>query len=403
MLWFSFVFRSSRRSLGLVFSAALALSCGQVEHPPAFELPQGGNGGAGSNGSGVGGLALADGGMDGALCGDQQIPAVTDPPNLYFIVDRSGSMGENLPGSSYSKYENARIAISKMLRVIGHRVRYGAGVFPAFSSSDGCAPGIPIFATVAGDPPTFAESGSDGPNLASLLRQLGQITPDGATPTAATLFALEPTILGLTGKKTYVVLMTDGAPNCNVDLKCGPDACIPNIEHESIANMDCNAAFNCCDPKLVGEVGVGYCVDADATEAAVADLEANGVDTYVVGMPGSEEYAQMLGRLAIAGNTARPGDIPYYAVSDTNELTAALRSIGAQVAITCDLPLMDAPDDPNLVNVYFDRQLVPKNDSDGWHYSGESSIQFSGTSCTKLSSGDVLNVQVLAGCPTVVR
>ncbi len=402
MLWFGSVSRSSRLALGVALSAAVALSCGQSKHPAGFDLPQGGASAGGSD-SGVGGLVLGDGGMDPVLCGNQQIPAVTDPPNLYFIVDRSGSMLEKLPGSGYSKYENARIAISKMLRVIGHRVRYGAGVFPAFADSDGCTPGLQIFPTVAGDPPSFAEAGTDGPNLTHLLKQLGQITPSGGTPTAATLRALEPTILGLTGKKTYVVLMTDGAPNCNVDLKCGPDACIPNIEHESISGADCNAAFNCCDPKLVGEVGVGYCVDADATEAAVADFEANGVDTYVVGMPGSEEYAQMLGRLAVAGNTARPGDTPYYAVSDTNELTDALRSIGAQVAITCDLPLTDAPDDPDLVNVYFDRQLVPKSDTDGWHYTGEKSIQFTGATCTQLSAGNVLNVQVLAGCPTVVR
>src|SRR4051812_536916 len=192
MLWFSSVSRSPRLALGLAFSAALALSCAQTEHPPAFELPQAGSGAGGAGGNGVGGLALGDAGMDAALCGNQQIPAVIDPPNLYFIVDRSGSMGEILPGSGYSKYENARIAISKMLRVIGHRVRYGAGVFPAFSGSDGCEPGLQIFATVAGDPPTFAESGTDGPHLTSLLTQLGQITPDGATPTAATLRALEP-------------------------------------------------------------------------------------------------------------------------------------------------------------------------------------------------------------------
>ncbi len=402
MLWFRPVSRSSRLALGVALGATMALSCGQPKRPPGFDLPQGGTS-AGGAGDGAGGLVLAEGGMDAALCGSQQIPAVADPPNIYFIVDRSGSMAENLPGSGYDKYENARIAISKMLRAIGHRIRYGAGVFPAFADSDGCTPGLQIFPTVAGDPPTFAEDGVDGPNLTNLLAQLGRITPNGGTPTAATLRALEPTVLGLTGKKTYVVLMTDGAPNCNVDLKCGPDACIPNIEHESISGTDCSPAFNCCDPKLVGEVGVGYCVDADATEAAVADYEANGVDTYVVGMPGSEEYAQMLGRLAVAGNTARPGDTPYYAVSDTSELTSALRSIGAQVAITCDLPLADAPDDPDLVNVYFDRQLVPKSDTDGWRYTGEKSIQFTGATCTELSSGDVLNVQVLAGCPTVVR
>ncbi len=193
--------------------------------------------------------------------------------------------------------------------------------------------------------------------------------------------------------------MTDGAPNCNLDLHCGPDGCIPNIEGASIGGTTCDANFNCCTPG----VDPSDCVDADDTEAAVAAYEQAGVDTYVVGMPGSEAYRAILGRLAKAGNTARSGDTPYYAVSDTNELSEALRSIGAQVAISCDLPLSDAPDNPELVNVYFDQQVVPQGDSDGWRYSGEKSIQFQGAACAQLSSGDVLNVQVLSGCPTVVR
>ena len=120
-------------------------------------------------------------------------------------------------------------------------------------------------------------------------------------------------------------------------------------------------------------------------------------------MPGSEAYRAMLGRLAVAGNTARAGSTPYYAVSDTNELSDALRSIGAQVAISCDLPLAVAPDDPNLVNVYFDNRVIPNDSRDGWHYTGESGIQFTGTACAQLTSGGVLNVQVLSGCPTLVR
>jgi len=55
--------------------------------------------------------------------------------------------------------------------------------------------------------------------------------------------------------------------------------------------------LNCCDPKQVGELGTGQCVDADATEQAVAAYESAGIDTYVVGMPGSEAYGDVLGRL----------------------------------------------------------------------------------------------------------
>ena len=380
----------------------LELHCSAHPHPGAFEPSQGGStGSAGSEG--LGGFAVGDAGLDAALCGNQQIPAISDPPNLYFVVDHSGSMDDNLPGSPYSKYENARVAISVMLRAIGHRVRYGAAIYPALFGGDGCVAGTQLYATTEGDPPSYAAKGDLGPHLKDLLLRLGSYPPSGGTPTAETLRALEPTILGLKGKKTYVVLMTDGAPNCNLALKCGTDQCIPNIEHESFGSTPCDDSFNCCDSKKVGDVGFGYCVDADDTESAVAEYEKAGVDTFVVGMPGSEAYREVLGRAATAGNTARPGDTPYYAVSDTSQLTLALRSIGAQVAISCELPLYEAPESPELVNVYFDDQVVPNDDKDGWHYIDEKSIEFQGDACAKLSSGDVLNVQVLSGCPTVVR
>ncbi|MEI9937069.1 MAG: hypothetical protein WDO69_07575 [Pseudomonadota bacterium] len=407
------MFRRRWAVLGIALSAGVALSCSSREHPPSFVAPAqtaagSGSGGGGGGGDGTGGLDLGDASPVAAICGDQQIPAVSDPPNLYFIVDRSGSMLDTLPGSPKSKYENARIAISVMLRAVGHRVRYGAGIYPALLNQDGCAPGSGLYppkspklpAVVAGDSPKYAAMGENGPVLSGLLMVLGNTPPSigAGTPTAATLREFEPSIVGFTGKKTYVVLMTDGAPNCNSGLRCGVDACIPNIEHQSAGDILCDDSFNCCSPQVGGD-----CVDADATEAAVLDYEKAGVDTFVVGMPGSEAYESMLNRLAIAGNTARPGNTAYYAVSDTSALSLALRSIGAQVAISCDLPLSETPENPDLVNVYFDDQVVPKSDDDGWRYSEENSIEFVGPTCDRLSSGDVLNVQVVSGCPTVLR
>jgi hypothetical protein len=402
---FGLVFHSRWAVLGIALAAIAPLSCSSREHPPSFAVAQGGGSGGlvpGAGGAGTGSLDIGDASSDAALCGDQQIPAISDPPNLYFVVDRSGSMGELLADSPHTKYENARVAISIMLRAVGHRVRYAAGVYPALINQDGCAPGMDLFPLSAGDSPKYAAMGENGPVLQMLLDRLGAIPPKafrGGTPTAATLRALEPTILGLGGTKTYIVLMTDGAPNCNFGLRCGVEACIPNIQHLSFEGMACDDSFNCCAP----QVGAGDCVDADASEAAVLDYQKAGVDTFVVGMPGSEAYRSMLNRLAIAGNTARPGDTAYYAVSDTDELALAVRSIGAQVAISCDLPLSETPENAELVNVYFDDQVVPKSDQDGWRYKGEDRIEFVGATCDTLSSGDVLNVQVLSGCPTVVR
>jgi len=399
---FEAVFARRVAVLGFALSVASQVACSSHEHPPAFGSFQSGGSGGSDGGAGTGNsLIVGEAGsdIDSGLCGNQRIPAISDPPNLYFVVDRSGSMSDPLSGSPFSKFENARIAISVMLRAVGHRVRYAAGVYPAYLNQDGCAPGMPIFPITAGDSPKYAARGQNGPVLTELLNRLGANPPSGGTPTAATLRELQPDILGLEGKKTYVVLITDGAPNCNLALRCGVDACIPNIEHLTLNGTACDANFNCCSPK----VGAGDCVDADDSEAAVADYEQAGVDTFVIGMPGSEAYRSMLNRLAVAGNTARPGNTQYYAVSDTDQLTAALRSIGAQVAISCDLPLSETPEDPDLVNVYFDDQVVPKSDADGWRYRDENTIQFVGATCDALAAGDVLNVQVLSGCPSVVR
>src|SRR6478736_3021359 len=396
MLCFSTVLARKSAVLGFLLTAAAGLSCSSREHPPPIGFVQSGGGAGSAGGGGTGSLDVGNEDDDAALCGDQKIPAIADPPNLYFVVDHSGSMGDPLTGSPYSKYENARIAISIMLHAVGHRVRYGAALYPTNLE---CAAGSPVFAVTAGDPPQYAAKGKTGPVLDDLLTRLGATAPAGGTPTAATLRELQSTILGLTGKKTYVVLITDGAPNCNLALRCGVEDCIPNIEHVSINGVTCDESYNCCSPK----VGAGDCVDADDSEAAVAAYEKAGIDTFVVGMPGSEAYRAVLNRLAVAGNTARPGDTGYYAVSDTDELDLALRTIGAQVAISCDLPLSETPEAPDLVNVYFDDQVVPKSDDDGWRYSDENTIQFVGATCDTLTAGDVLNVQVVSGCPTVVR
>lgn len=398
---FAAVFAGRSLGLGVLLAASTLLHCGR-EHPPSYigDDPGGSANGGGAS-AGKSGLNVPDSGLDADLCGSEQIPAVTDPPNLYFILDRSGSMSDVLP-SGLNKFESARVAIRDMLRAVGHRVNYGAAVYPWTGGEDGCAAGREVFSTQPGDPPSYAAAGKNGPILTKLLIALGLNPPNGGTPTAGTLRELLPTVVALTEKKTYVVLLTDGAPNCNFDIRCGVDGCIPNIEHQTYGGAACDASLNCCDPKQVGTSGLGYCVDSDASEAAVAAYEEAGIDTFVVGMPGSEAYAAVLNRLAVAGHTARSGNTAYYAVSDTQALNAALREIGARVAISCDLPLAETPENPNLVNVYFDGRVVESDEANGWHYSGAQSIQFQGEACALLGSGDVLNVQVLSGCPTVV-
>jgi hypothetical protein len=327
---------------------------------------------------------------------------VDDPPNLYFVVDRSGSMGAPFEGSALSKYTTARSAIATLLHSIGHRVRYGAAIFPSRLAPEECTAGEQIFPTVRGDPAECAATGTLGPVLADLSTRLGSLPPDGSTPTASTLEALRPTLGELEGK-TNVILVTDGAPNCNFASACPIFECTLNIEMLSVDGLECDDSYNCCDPLLNGPNAPGYCVDADATESAISALAEDGISTYVIGMPGAEPYAGVLDRFAGAGGTARGAETDYYAVADADELAEALHAIGTGIAISCSIDLEEPPEDPTRVNVYFDGELVPADEVDGWTWDGEQRIEVRGESCERLRSGEILEARAVFGCDTVVR
>jgi hypothetical protein len=158
------------------------------------------------------------------------------------------------------------------------------------------------------------------------------------------------------------------------------------------------------------------CLDAQATIAAVQKLASAGIPVYVVGVPGSEVYAQLLDELALAGRTARAGvdaggldggldgGVQYYAVSSTDQaaFTAALSKVAASITGSCTLTLDSAPPDPSLVNVFLDDQPVPQMGPDGWTLDGIT-VTLLGASCQKVTDGDVLDVRVVAGCPTVIK
>jgi hypothetical protein len=353
--------------------------------------------------SGGGGGVTIDGGnpVCGDFCGETFLREVTEPKNLYFVLDRSGSMVVPMPDSSLTRYQTARSVLASVLRVIGHRVRYGAAAFPSTESPDDCSAGGQVFPlTLGGLPPC---EGGDDDVLEAFLMRLGALVPLGATPTAATLRAIRPSLAALEGE-TYVVLVTDGAPNCDLEATCAADECTLNIEGATIAGRACDGDFNCCDPALTGEGMGGYCVDADDTEAAVAELAEDGIATYVVGMPGAETYATLLGRLAVAGGTARASaDVPYYAAADTEALHEALHAIGTGIALSCSISLEAPPSDPSFVNVYFDGEVVASDPDDGWSWDGDVTIRVNGEACERLRSGSVLDARAVFGCDTVVR
>jgi hypothetical protein len=360
---------------GLVSQAA----CGTSRPPPAgdeaakasFGTPSLGDAGQKPPGCGA-----------GSSCECIDIPLFADPPNIYFVLDRSGSMLVD------DKWEHVRTTVARVMRDLGPRAAFGATVFPGFSG-DSCGPSSEIMTLRPGDPP----SSTDGPTTKFLL-QATSLPPQGNTPTAATLRDVLGRVQTASGK-TFVVLATDGGPNCGLEATCDLSECIENIEDQP----GCPKAGprNCCTRP-------GQCLDSAATKDAVTALKSMGFPVYVIGIPGSAAYGSLLDQLATLGGTALPGTPAYFRVDDSAEaqLLSTLRKVLAKIVATCTFSLNMTPPDPALVNVYLDDVVEPKDAVNGWTSDGKD-VTLVGDACARVMNGDVLGVRVVAGCPSVVR
>jgi hypothetical protein len=330
-------------------------------------------------------------GPDGGVCACADQPLLGVPPNLYFVLDLSASMSEN------NKWRTVVSAIADLVVGLGPRAKIAATVFPD-PRFDACTSGLEVFPPTQGDSP----AGHAGPVEGEFLTQLGVLTPAGGTPTAATLQALAPRLAALTGK-TYVILATDGGPNCNIDASCGASQCELNIEN-SASGCTPGGSLNCCNDPNYGSDPQLSCLDAQPTTDAVTAIAQEGIPVYVVGVPGSAPYASLLDDLATAGGTARGSEPQYYAVDtgDQAAFTAAISAVAAKITGTCTLTLDKAPPDPAQVNVFVDEQVLPQTGADGWTIDGQI-VTILGQTCQNIMTGAVLDVRVVAGCPTFER
>ncbi len=317
------------------------------------------------------------------VCACTELNILGEAPNLYLVLDRSGSMAVD------NKWTTIRVTVATMMESLGPRASFGLAVFPLDAWQ--CQPGGQVMSVRRGDSP----AGTLGPTTKAMLA-VTATTPAGGTPTAATLSGLLPVLAALQGH-TYVILATDGGPNCDDAVACAAASCIPNIENDQ--GCPAGGAPNCCDPSAYGPE---QCLDAQPTIDAVAAIAKAGIPTYVIGVPGSGPYSALLDSLAQAGGTARATEPHYYRVDTTDQtaLGAVLSQIAAKITASCTLTLDQPPPDPTHVNVYLDDQPVPADPVNGWTLDG-STITLEGATCSEVMTGDVLNVRVVAGCPTL--
>lgn len=343
-------------------------------------------------------------------CGAQTVAARVRHPNMLIVLDKSGSTTSQPAGFNVSIWEGLKSALSSALDGAKDHVAFGLDLFPAptdpskpipYDCQDTCCqmPNTPDLTVPIADGTV---------SVPKILDALNATQPGGGTPTAAALaraYAYFTTGPGSTldGDK-YVMLATDGGPNCNPNLDCStdPSHCTLNLEGSCMP-----AGTNCCANKSFGEA----CLDDLATIDQLNKLASAGIKTFVVGIPGSEAYSTYLDKFATAGQETNPNGPPLYyrvdASGGVTGLTKVFTDITTQLVTSCEIPLDTPPKDPGKVNVAINCQVIGSSGTDGtdgWtldQSSDPEKIVLQGTLCRWVQQQGAQRVDIVFGCPTV--
>ena len=275
-------------------------------------------------------------------CGAMEFALQRVEPNVMLVIDRSGSMGDPVAsGSATTKWSDLKTAVSSLVTNYDSQMRLGAAIF----SSDGNCAAANV------DVPVASAAG------ATVMTKLNAQGPNGNTPTAAALdTVIAKGLLNDPTRANYVVLATDGLPNCS-------------------------------DTDVAKRITTLY-------------NQTPSVKTYVIGMgDGTASDPTTLNSWADAGHTALTGGTHYYQTSSPAALKQAFDAIVGGI-VSCDFKMMQDAPDPTLISVTENGAAVAQSPTVGWSYDASShTVTLHGAACDMLTQNASTKVSVLYGCP----
>lgn len=310
---------------------------------------------------------------DEATCASGTTQANPLKPNLYFLLDRSLSMG-GLPFGTEPplRIDTLKAGLDTLAgtaatpgAVVGN-FNIGVGAFPSATGSCG-ADMLPQQLL------PMAERAPDQ-GATAFTNSYAQVQPAGSTPTDVALTRVRDLRLydlpgdSAAGRSRAIVLITDGLPNdCTTDQ--------PNR--------------------------------LDQTVAAAESLAGMGVPLFVLGFAGVNPEAMQ--RIADAGDPAA-GTNAWYPISDTASIVNALQSIITRTA-SCTLSLAATgrgPTDPFVATVELaqadgaTKEPLSPDPVNGYSLMGSDAVVLHGEACGSLqralAKDATARVEVRLGC-----
>lgn len=314
-------------------------------------------------------------------CGGTTFEVSRVIPDILILLDRSNSMSDTPP--SPPLWDTIRGAIDNVtLPPHDASIWFGLMSFPGSTCSgltDQCVhpEWSDVLVPVAAD------------NHTAISTSLTGLSTCGGTPIAMSLQNAWTYLTTLDdGHPKYVLLATDGAPNCN----------------ESLDGSTCV----CTNPLGGCALNSGNCLDDARTYSVLDTMCDAGVPTFVLGMGGAASWSDVMNQMATHGCTDH-----YYAADDPASIGTALEEIAGAVA-TCSFQMncADIPD-PNKVNFFYepDHTPIPRDTGHtaGWDWTDPcdpgdvtGTVEFFGVDCDNILSGSFESISAEFGCETIL-
>jgi hypothetical protein len=305
------------------------------------------------------------------------IDIVPTKADILILLDRSGSM-DTVFGNA-TRYQALTAELSDLVSTYAVHVRFGYQEMP---SQQACA--VPVVdGCCATQPSVPVTENNAGPITAAFAAAAPM---EGNTPTAAALRAAREYYDDLADGigNRYVLLATDGAPNCTL-----------------AGSLSAHDTFDASGNRVAGA-----CFEA---LAEIDALVGQGMTVIVLGL-GDEfadtnsDAASCLSAMAEHGGAAAtPTGRSYYVVSEPLELQIAIEQIfGGIKRPSCTVPLSSDFDFSSSVTVFLDGQFIP-NTLAGSTWSLDTStsppsVKVQGEYCDRLQRFEVDNIKVVFGC-----
>jgi Mg-chelatase subunit ChlD len=325
-----------------------------------------GGGFSGSGGVFSGGAYNGSNPYGGGLCMSNTVQSGRVAPEILIVLDRSLSMGQEM------RWAPSVAGIQQITMDLQSRVSFGLMTFPGTSGGGGGGGRGGGGNLSCGAGTVNVQIGNN--NAAAIASALNGMQPGGATPTAVTLAAARDFFAQRTvdpdsvPAPQYVLLVTDGAPNCT---------------NGQPPSGGMSTATGSQEPAQV-----------DASVDEIAEMTKAGVKTFVLGYDTQNDATLKgaLDRMAKAGGT---GDQAHRAVESQQTLVDQFRKI-TDVVIGCDFALDGAVADKRYVLVKLDGKQINVDDENGWKLSKDRrTVTVVGNACETLKKeGHRLTVSV---------